>query len=111
MDTKITNINGAYKFNIYQKNTQLPSPWTSKTPKHYKWNTLNDLHHSKIISSNFDKEIPLIKEKFMKADYSLHFINSLVNAFQKAKKCGDESFIIPPSLLEITKPFTYVEIP
>ena len=47
----------------------------------------------------------------MKADYPLHFINSVVNEFQKGKECGDESFIIPPSLFEITKPFIFVEIP
>ena len=56
----------------------------------------------KRISSNFDEEIPLIKEKFMKADYPLRFINSVVNEFQKDKECGDESFINPPSLFEIT---------
>ena len=36
LDTKLTNISGTYKFNVYQKNTKLPSPWTSKTPKCYK---------------------------------------------------------------------------
>ena len=36
LDTKLTNINGTYKFNVYRKNTKLPSPWTSKTPKRYK---------------------------------------------------------------------------
>ena len=112
MDDKLTDINGAYKFNVYQKNTKPPSPWTSKTTKRYKRNTINgDLHCSKRISSNFDEEIPLIKEKFMKADYPLRFINSVVNEFQKGKECGDESFIIPPSLFEITKPFIFVEIP
>ena len=34
----------------------------------------------------------------MKFDYPLHFINNVVNEFQKGKKCGDESFIIPTSL-------------
>ena len=47
----------------------------------------------------------------MKADYPLRFINSVVNEFQKGKECGDESFIIPPSLLEITKPFIFIKIP
>ena len=47
----------------------------------------------------------------MKADYPLHFINSVVNEFQKSKECEDESFTIPPSLFEITKPFLFVEIP
>ena len=87
LDTKLTNINGTYKFNVYRKNTKLPSPWTSKTAKRCKRNTVNgDLYRSKSISSNFDEEIPLIKEKFMKADYPLRFINSVVNEFQKGKE-------------------------
>ena len=45
----------------------------------------------------------MIKEKFLKADYSLRFINSVVNEFQKGKECGDENFITPTSLFEIAK--------
>ena len=112
LDTKLTNINGTYKFNVYRKNIKLPSPLTSKTPKRYKRNTINGgLHRSKRISSNFDEEIPLIKEKFMKADYPLRFINSVISYFEKGKECGDESLIIPTSLFEIAKPFIFVEIP
>ena len=63
LETKLTNINSAYKFDVYQNNTKLPSPWTSKTPKRYQRNTINgDLHRLKRISSNFDEEILLIKE-------------------------------------------------
>ena len=47
----------------------------------------------------------------MKADYPLRFIEGVVNEFQEGKKCADESFIIPPSLFEIEKPFIFVEIP
>ena len=46
----------------------------------------------------------------MKTNYSMYFINSVVNKFQKGKECGDESFIIPPNLFEITKPYIFVEI-
>ena len=35
LDAKLTNTNGTYKFNVYRKNTKVPSPWTSKTPKRY----------------------------------------------------------------------------
>ena len=31
LDTKLTNINGAYEFNVHWKNTKLPPSWTSKT--------------------------------------------------------------------------------
>ena len=47
----------------------------------------------------------------MKADYPLRFINSFLNEFQKGKECGDESFIIPTSFIEIAKPHVFVEIP
>ena len=47
----------------------------------------------------------------MKADYPLSFISSVVNEFQKGKERGDESFKIPPSLFEITKPFIFFPIP
>ena len=61
------------------------SKWITKTAKHFKWNTISDnIHDSETISSNFDEEIPLIKEKFMKTDYSLCFINTVVNEFQKS---------------------------
>ena len=80
--------------------------------KTYKRNTNNvDLRPSKRISSNFGEEAPLKKEKFMKADYPLRFINSVVNEFQKGKECGDESFINSTGLFEIGKPFIFFEIP
>ena len=47
----------------------------------------------------------------MKDDHPLRFINSVVKKFRKGKECGDESFIILPSLLKITKPFIFIEIP
>ena len=110
LNTKLTKISGFYKFNVYRKCTKLRSPWTSKTPKRYK-QINGELYRSKRISSNSDKEIPLLKEKFMKADYSLRFINSIINEFQNGKDHGDESFIIPPDSFGISKPFISVEIP
>ena len=77
--------------------------WTSKTPKRYKENTIfiYDLRSSSFKENiQFRREVSLIKEKFMKADYPLRFINSVVDEFQKGKECGDERFIIPPSLFE-----------
>ena len=67
--------------------TKTTSPWTSKTPRHYKHSTINvDFHDS--------------KKFFKKVDYPLHFINSVINKFQKCKKCGYESFIIPSLKLQ-----------
>ena len=44
--------------------------------------------------TNVEEEIPL------KADYPLHFMNSIVNEFQKGKECGDVTFATPSSLFE-----------
>ena len=47
----------------------------------------------------------------MKDGYPLRFFNSVINEFQKGKECGDECFIIPPTLFKITKPFiSYCEL-
>ena len=60
----------------------------SKFPKRFKRNIINrDPHRS--ISSNFCEEIHLIKEKFVKADYLLRFINSVSNEFQ-----GDKEYVV-----------------
>ena len=57
LDTKLISINGAYKFNVYQKNTKLFSPWTSKTPKRHRRNKINgDLHRSKEYHQTFTKK-------------------------------------------------------
>ena len=84
LDSKRTNINGFYKFSVDRKSTKPPSRWTSKTPKRYKRTTINgDLHRTKRISSNFDEEIHVIKEKFKQVDHLLRFVNSAINEFQK----------------------------
>ena len=46
----------------------------------------------------------------MKADYPLHFINSIANEFQKGKECGDVTFATPSSLFE-TFSYPYLFIP
>ena len=47
----------------------------------------------------------------MKADCPLHFIDNVVNEFQKGKERADGSFRIPASLCKITKTFIFIEIP
>ena len=54
--------------------------------------------------------MPLVKEKFMRAGYSLLFINSVINEFQRGKDHGGENFIIPPNLFGITKTFISIEM-
>ena len=78
-------------------------------------NAINEIQSIAILAVQKEfhqtEKIPLIKEKFMKDDYSLHFTNSVINEFQKCKDHGDESFIILPDLFGIMKPFISIEIP
>ena len=88
LDTKITNIKLVpVNLTFIQKAQNYlhhdPKSYSGHKLKRYKRNTVNgNLHCSCRTSSNFDEEIRLIKEKFMKADYPLRFINSVVNEFQ-----------------------------
>lgn len=66
--------------------------------------TSSDLHRSKRTLSNFDEEILLIIEKFIKVDYPLRFINSVNNEFQK----GADHYNFT-SFIRITKPFIPME--
>ena len=86
---------------------------SSKIPKRYKRNSIKgDLHRSKRIASNFEKEIKSIRQIFIKADYPLMFLNSVINQFKNPKKDEmDESYIIPPELFQEEKPIVMIEIP
>ena len=110
MDTKLTNISGTNKFNVSGK-THIYLH--HRTPKLQ--NAINEIQSRVILIVQKEchqiKCHPLIKEKFMKTDYPLRFINSVINDFQKGKESGDESFIIATSLFEIAKPLIFVKIP
>ena len=68
-----------------EKKVQFPAPWESKVPKRHKCNCLlGELHHAKMISSNFQKEVQNIKEKFSKANFPLRFIYSAVAQFSNS---------------------------
>ena len=68
LDTEIIILNNEVVTSVHRKESKLPAPWESKVSKHYKRNTLlGELHRAKKISSNFQKEVKNIKEKFNKA--------------------------------------------
>ena len=85
LDTQIVlNQDGTVTTSVVRKETQLPIPWVTKAPKRYKRNTIiGDLHRSKRISSNFNKEIHAIKQKYDKAGYPKRFISSIIKDFTK----------------------------
>ena len=68
-----------------------------------------DLHRSKQISTNFDKEIYRIKKKFLTADYPQKFVTSVIRNFEN-DKIENVEYIIPPGLFDIAKPVIIIEV-
>ena len=74
-------------------------------PKRYKRNAINgELHRSKRIASDYGKEIINIRENFLKADYPIPFINSVINQLNQQNvhnsKENEDDFIIPQKIIE-----------
>ena len=72
-----------------------------------------DLSRSKRISSNFGNETWIIKEKFVKAEYPLAFINSVFRDFNNKTippVANEDEYIIPPYLFETTNFHTVLKM-
>ena len=79
-DTQLINEDGKHITKVYRKESKIPIHWSSKTPKQYKRNTITtDLHQAGNIASNMKEEIQTIRKRFIKADYPLPFVNSVIN--------------------------------
>ena len=116
LDTEIIILNNEFVTSVHRKESKLPVPWESKVPKHYKCNILRELHHAKKISSNFQKEVKNIKEKFSKANFPRRFINSVVAQFNNStynnnERNEEDEMIIPPQLFEIQKKMLFLQVP
>ena len=99
LDTKIVYINDVITTEVKRNERKLPVHWSSKLPKRYKRNAIiSDLNRATRIASFPADEIPKIKQKFLNADYSYRFINSVINNFQE-KTDGTDDHIIPPWFL------------
>ena len=84
-------------------------PWSSNIPKRYKRYAINaDLHHSKLISTNFDKGISRIKMNFLAADYPRKFLESNFEN-DKVQSVEDDN-IIPQGFFDIAQPVIIVEV-
>ena len=84
LDTELNwKADGHCTTNVFQKPNKYPNVWESKIPKRYKRNTIKtDLHRAQKISSDFDQEIKIIKNRYLKANYPLVFINNVINNFK-----------------------------
>ena len=57
---------------------------------------LEGLHRIKNHSSNFEQEVRIIRDKYIKAGYPFHFIDSIIEDFNQEK----EDLLIPTSLFK-----------
>ena len=85
---------------VYRKEAKIPAHWSLQIPKRYKRNSIKvDLHRAKKISANFKEEIKFIRNKFIKIDFPLPFINSVIKDFNNQQKIvqqnNKEELIIP----------------
>ena len=62
-----------------------------------------DLHRANKIISDSEKEISIIKAKYLKGGYPTGLIDSIINDFHQTK----EDFLIPPSLSEDWKEISF----
>ena len=113
LDTEIIILNNEVVTSVHRKESKLPVPWESKVSKHYKRNALLG---DKKISSNFQKEVKNIKEKFNKANFPLRFINNVVTQFNKnmynnKERNEEDEMIIPPQLFEIPRKILFLQVP
>ena len=113
LDTQLINLNGKIETKVYRKPTKLAAPWSSSIPKRYKRNAINgDLHRSKRIATDFEKEIIKIKKKFLAANFTSSFINSVSNDFlNKENNHENIDFIIPQGFFDVKPSVILIEIP
>ena len=78
--------------------------WTITVLTHFKKNVIiEDLHRVKNLSSNFEQEVRIIRNKYIKAVYPFHFINSVIDRFIQE----NEDPIIPTSLFGERREVTF----
>ena len=104
------NNDGTYVTKVYRKEAKLPAHWSSQIPKRYKRNSIKvDLHRAKKISANFKEEVKFIRNKFIKADFLLPFISSIIKHFNNQQKIiqqnNKEELIIPLYFFEVESTF------
>ena len=116
LDTHLHNKDGTYVTKVYRKEAKIPAHWSSQIPKRYKRNSIKvDLHRAKKISTNFKEEIKFIRNKFIKADFPLPFINSVIKDFNNQQKIvqqnNEEELIIPSYFFEVQQTFLLLKLP
>ena len=79
LDTEIVMKGANVETKLIHKETKLPTHWSTKTPKKFKRNAINgNFHTAWMISSNFEAEVKILRDRFLTAKYPLKFINSVI---------------------------------
>ena len=100
LDRKVYRDNDELKCAACHKEMKLLFHWTFAVKKHYKKNVIiGDLYRVKILSSNFEQEVRIIRKNYNEAVYSFRFINSAIDSFLQEK----EDPTIPTNLFEERK--------
>ena len=98
-------MDGSIRTSVYTKDNKYPVFWSSKVPKRYKRNAINgELHRATKISSNFDREVSKIKQKFKNVGFPIKFIESVIRDFQTIPNEVTDD-IIPTWLFDDRKDF------
>ena len=83
--------------------------------RRYLRDTKESLHRAKKISTIFKEDIKFTKNKFIKADFPLPFINSVIKDFNNKQKIvqqnNKEELIIPSYFFEVQPTFLLLKLP
>ena len=83
LDTKKCYSNSSITTKVYRRATKLTSHLSSSIPKRYKQNAVQeDLCRAKRMSSNFNNEKILIRQKFDNAGYPSPLTNSVIRDYE-----------------------------
>ena len=107
LDTKLEMKEVEYHTKV-SRNRKLPMHWSSKVPKKFKRNVINnDLHRASKISSNFEYEKDEIRKKYKNDDFPKPYVESVIRQFEGKQNGQNENEINE----EVGKPFIPVKLP
>ena len=116
LHTYLHDKDGTFVTKVYRKEAKILPHWSSQIRKRYKRNSIKvDLHRAKKISANFKEEIKFIRNKFIKIDFPLPFINSVIKDFNNQQKIvqqnNKEELIFPSYFFEVKPSFLLLKLP
>ena len=94
LDTAFTHQEKNFVTNVHQKSGKLQAHWKSAIPHKWKRNTiLGALHRAKRIATNWQEEVQVVKQSFIRSGYPAKFVNEVINDFENPTARDDETII------------------